>query len=132
MLPAFVIPLGSGWWLQTAGLTTIYLGAGALLCAAASLDLPRTGWTRPIAWIGSYSYSIYLWHVPALQWLVGGRDSLLGDRLGVGGGLVAYLATALALGIVLGKVVEYPFLRWRDRWIPSRSSMLQMGRRSAG
>jgi peptidoglycan/LPS O-acetylase OafA/YrhL len=61
---------------------------------------------RPIAQIGVYSYSIYLWHT-----LVATVCRSLIDREWM---LVPYMATAIGLGICMSRFVELPCLEVRD------------------
>jgi peptidoglycan/LPS O-acetylase OafA/YrhL len=35
----------------------------------------------------------------------------------------AYFATAILIGIVLSKLIEFPILALRNRWFPPRASM---------
>jgi peptidoglycan/LPS O-acetylase OafA/YrhL len=72
---------------------------------------PRDLRAAPIAEIGRYSYSIYLWHM-----IVTGfwrsfpitAATFLGD-----------LSTCLAIGVSMGVIVEFPILHLRDKFIPS-------------
>ena len=65
-IPAFIYEIGPTLPLYTWGFTALYLGAGALLIACL-----RSEWSiRPLAMIGFYSYSIYLWHVPVQRILL--------------------------------------------------------------
>lgn len=74
---------------------------------------------RTVAWVGLYSYGIYLWHVAAAMpaqraahylpaWLV---PALLGLAPPVIGTL---------LGVITTKLIELPTLRLRDKWFPRR------------
>ena len=112
-VPAFCMEIGSGWYLHTLGLTGFYLAGGVLLLFALRWG---SAW-RPIAVVGAYSYSIYLWHIPVrffgLGWLP--RDVSPVTRAGV------YLALCIVVGIVAAWLVERPFLAVRDRLFPTRS-----------
>ncbi len=111
--PAFCLEIGSGWYLHTVGLTGFYLASGVLLMFALRW---KNAW-RPLAFIGAYSYSIYLWHIPVrffgLGWLP--RNSAPLTRA------AAYLALSLLAGIAAAWLVERPFLALRDRLFPTRS-----------
>jgi peptidoglycan/LPS O-acetylase OafA/YrhL len=84
----------------------------------------REGSRRPaiyrlVAWIGLYSYGIYLWHVSVLGGIIA-----IAPRLH-GWASVAWLALApMVLGVLLGvlftKLVEFPALRLRERLFPRR------------
>jgi peptidoglycan/LPS O-acetylase OafA/YrhL len=108
------------------GLSLLYLGFGGLLAVAFCSRLPGVPPVAlsAVAAIGVNSYSIYLWHVPVREW--GGR--LLALIVGQPGltlpGLALYVAASLAAGHVAFLLVERPFLRLRDRYVPPRSPAL--------
>ena len=123
LLPAFVLPPDSRL-LNTLGLTCCYIAGGCLLMGALSFDIPDRGIAAVLAFVGSRSYSIYLWHAPMLRW---GLPLLAGITGAVWYWPIyfpLYLCGALALGIVMAALVEYPALRLRDRWFPSRGRAL--------
>jgi peptidoglycan/LPS O-acetylase OafA/YrhL len=126
----FVLDFGDrlgGVVLATIGLPLLSLGSGLLLLLAVRAGSPETrvgaALLRGVAWVGAHSYSIYLWHG-----LVGILNRLAFARwwperpLEVEAG--AYIAGSVVVGILLGKLVEAPALRLRDRWLPSRSGAL--------
>jgi peptidoglycan/LPS O-acetylase OafA/YrhL len=68
ILPAFVYPVETTFFLHTTGLTLLYAGFGLILIAMLAGPVYRQ---RPVSWIsyvGSRSYSIYLWHLPLAFW----------------------------------------------------------------
>lgn len=108
-------------FIQVFGLTFNYFGFGAILLAVLHTPMDNL-LTRGLAFIGFYSYSIYLWHidmarVPAkavsmyvfstphkLVWLTA---------------TVYYVLLAIGMGIFMGRLIEFPALRLRDRLFPS-------------
>lgn len=99
------------------GLTTLYVGFGIVLLTLMINPLPVNFLTSPIARIGVYSYSIYIWH----------RLFQMGSEICVPnapGNLflkeVVYLIGAIFGGIVMAKVIEMPMLALRERVIPAR------------
>ncbi|MBI2843436.1 MAG: acyltransferase [Armatimonadetes bacterium] len=114
-------PFGLSSWMRcTIGLTLTYLGFGGLLLICVFRLINPPALARPalltLALIGSYSYSIYLWHLPML-WLTKHVETFF---LSLG----LYLAGCVIVGCALSKFVEYPVLRLRDRLIPSESGSL--------
>ena len=81
--------------------------AGAVVVAAASLDRPpaafRVFTTRPLRWLGSRSYGIYLWHWPIMVVLhvADSPDSSLLRRL-------TAVTASLAIAEVSYRVIEQP------------------------
>lgn len=117
---------------RTIGYSLLYLGYGAILLAAIFTPL-ESGWAgkimqsipcRLIAFLGFYSYSIYLWHIsfrnivfeyqrpllifvpPIIQWPVG---------------MFIYLAGVSIVGYGAGAAIEMPMLKLRDRMFPSKA-----------
>lgn len=79
----------------------------------------RSALYRLIAWIGLYSYGIYLWHVSVVAPLMSIAPRLphwtvpLWTRL-------APPIVGIGIGIVFTKLVEFPALKLRDRLFPRR------------
>ncbi len=81
---------------------------GAVLVIAAGALSRRNAATRaleagPLVWIGDRSYSIYLWHWPAL---------ILGSSMGITDstvGVITIVALSVALAMFSYRYIEYPF-----------------------
>lgn len=121
---ALILPCAIGGhqqlYLYTVGLTMLYVGWGILLLVAMSYEFQTTNKIIiGIAKIGIYSYSIYLWHK-----LFSGLCPLLAVWYPVLPGtnlwLWIYFFTSIFVGITMSKCVEWPVLRLRDRFFPSR------------
>ena len=68
-------------------------------------------WLKPLARLGAYSYSIYLWQQAFASVIHGTRPTFWE---------FAFLSTgSIMIGIVMAKCVEIPVLRLRDRVLPS-------------
>lgn len=120
---------------RTVGLSGTLLGAGAFLVATYHTHASDFGrWSRfvarpaqLVAWIGLYSYTIYLWHVTTM----GIVERVIGGRILAGSDVsnpAAWAACAgmactgaILAGVVASKVVEQPVLHLRDRIFPSRT-----------
>jgi peptidoglycan/LPS O-acetylase OafA/YrhL len=118
----------------TIGYTLLYLGYGAILLSVLSTQivpgklgrLMASPPARLLAWVGFYSYSVYLWHLdfaPGLsRWLLEHLQiSKLGPELTYSLGVVLYLPLAVTIGVGLARLIEGPSLRLRDKLFPSRA-----------
>jgi peptidoglycan/LPS O-acetylase OafA/YrhL len=112
LVPPFVWPLRSTLWIPTIGFTSLYLGAAAILLAWLPAPEPAHPIARGLAYIGSHSYSMYLWHVPF--------NHVLFPQLGGNWGLyaLAYLCGSVMIGIGMAALIEFPVMRLRDRYWP--------------
>ena len=121
-------------WYGVATHLAIGIGSGLLVLAAI---VPRDGGARPwplrvlgspiAAWVGTISYGIYLWHLPALQLI---EPALLphptsASALSLGLVWLAVVAAAIVLGAASFYLVERPaqrLLRRRGRRELDRAS----------
>jgi len=122
--------------MQTGGLTLIYLGFACILVFALRTQIPAAGWgaviVKRLAAVGYYSYSIYLWHLLVAfvmpwvgMWLARLHRPLL-DAIYQYAHFPLYICLALALGIMMARLIELPVLAIRDRVFPSRSTPLSV------
>ena len=118
LLPAFLFDLEHTPWLHVSGLTVIYLGSGTLLLAMLYTRMPDSRAIRGLATIGTFSYSIYLWHMPVQQWLIPIIEGVIDVRLHWYAYAAVYLVGSMVVGIEACRVIEYPMLRVRDRLYP--------------
>jgi peptidoglycan/LPS O-acetylase OafA/YrhL len=106
-------------YMSTLGYTVNYLGFGALTLLIYGYHgaLIRSRVYKAIAWIGTYSYGIYLWHLSVREPLASLArrfpDSIAWLFL-----IVAQYSAAIVLGFIVTKLVEFPVLRLRDRFFP--------------
>ncbi len=101
------------------GYNILYLGSGFLLLAALSLNSTSTAPLKWLGWLGKHSYSVYLWHMPLLDWI----KPLFPRTADEGKFLVSeliYVATAWVFGIIMARIIEIPTLRLRDKLFPAK------------
>jgi len=122
--PAFIFPLGSTPLIITIGFMLLYVGSGFLLIAALVTPVSRRGPVNALAYAGSHSYSIYLWHMPIALWAVPKLNKILGtsENWFIYAGV--YLLGSVLFGILMAALVEFPVLHLRDRLFPSRGRPL--------
>lgn len=116
------------WFLLTIGLSFIYIGFGGLLLVSLRIRnvLPRSlsavaGFIGTIcAFIGAYSYSIYLWHIPFAAFAFGVVRRILHIQFDPALHFSFYVVGSLIFGIFMAKLIEFPVLKIRDRLFPSR------------
>jgi peptidoglycan/LPS O-acetylase OafA/YrhL len=120
-----VLTTQSSTFTLTLGFTLLYLGFGSLLIL--TLRSPLIGAaqkTRPfrlLAYIGTHSYSIYLWHGLVALWIPTLLSRLLGFPAPFLVECLVYLAASILLGIFAANIIEIPMLKIRDTLFPSRA-----------
>lgn len=135
--PMIIIDIREGWFVSVLGFTFLYVGYGLILIAVvhSPLEVGILGrvmgsrFGKTIAFIGVFSYPIYLWHIdlgrvplqafasrglfitlsPSWRWIVFST---------------MYLVLAVGGGVVLGLLVEKPALALRDMFFPSRTASM--------
>jgi peptidoglycan/LPS O-acetylase OafA/YrhL len=112
LVPAFVFQLDTPL-MNTIGFSSLYVGFGCLVVWAVDRPSSKRWVACAMAWIGRYSYSIYLWHIPVGYYLFKGRPGLFFFLEGT--------LASIAVGAGMSWLIEVPQLRLRDRLFPSRS-----------
>ncbi len=112
-------------YVHTFGLTSLYLGFGALMMLAlyssTAERASRTGIGRILGYTGARSYSVYLWHVPVvygLNWLVRPLRVAEPQWLPVVEWPV-YVVLAFLVGVLAANLIELPVMKLRDRLFPA-------------
>ncbi|MFM0598044.1 MULTISPECIES: acyltransferase family protein [Paraburkholderia] len=113
---------------ESIGYTIQALGFAALIVLVLEYSGSlRESWIyRGVAWIGLYSYGIYLWHSLALA----PGDMLIRKTTAMGFppsliwvlALTAQFAIAIFIGYVTTRAIEYPFLLMRNALFPEKRS----------
>jgi peptidoglycan/LPS O-acetylase OafA/YrhL len=123
-------------FIQSFGLTLVYLGFGGLLMLCLTAPEPRqtsspvsVAWQKisgALAFVGMYSYSIYLWHVPVQ--IVGTNTLNALSPVPLGPVLLTwiYVAVSIPFGILMARLVEFPVLRFRDKLFPRVSQPVKV------
>jgi peptidoglycan/LPS O-acetylase OafA/YrhL len=111
-------------WMYTYGFTALFVGYGCLLVSllhvpVEGLPLPLLAAVRVIAYVGTFSYSIYLWHIVWLRFVQSAH--LLPSN---SARLLTFYLGSILLGILTAKIVEFPALRLRDQLFPAAGPLL--------
>jgi len=111
-------------WMYTYGFSLLYLGFGAIILGAlgAPMELMPGAFqpiARILAFVGGYSYSIYLWHIPLLIFLAS-HGILFKPYLGVG----TFVFGSIALGVLTSELFEIPTIKLRDKLFPQSSALV--------
>lgn len=117
---AYVFPLERSSVSYTVGFTIFYLMFGGLVMAARMYpNFGSSGPQRLLAWMGIYSYTIYLAH--SVIYELPGSSTLrfmMISRFGTAGDQVLFLGLSIAVGVLISHAIERPFLRLRAKWFP--------------
>lgn len=135
-LPLLAVVAGTVVWLvflqrnlvveESIGYTIQAIGFAALIVLVLEYSGAIRGARlyRAVAWIGVYSYGIYLWHSVALAPgdVFIRKASTFGIPVMVAWGLALALQFAVAIiaGYAATRAIEFPFLRIRDALFPAR------------
>ena len=122
LFPAFCLPRETTPFMYTYGFTLLYMGSGCLLVAALGFRARATRFATAVAYLGSHSYSVYLWHLPVAVWGTAVFARLLGQHYGWFAYVLIYLLGSLCFGMAISIFTEFPVLRFRDRFFPSRGN----------
>jgi peptidoglycan/LPS O-acetylase OafA/YrhL len=125
LIPAFLFPR-EHFAMHTFGYSLFWIGASLIVLwgwahhAASNGEKDRGGNAvlKVMAYIGMFSYSIYLWHLPYSISLVHRLVGNLQTPYAYGLAMLVYSFTAILLGIVSYSLVEGPALNLRDRLFP--------------
>jgi peptidoglycan/LPS O-acetylase OafA/YrhL len=112
-IPAFTMRLDKEVFVPTVELTLLYLGSGLIVVAVAGWEPKLNKITKGIAFVGSRSYSIYLWHLPFHEAIVTKYLAFTWYTYAV-----SYLVGSIVVGVVMYWLVEFPALKIRDRLFP--------------
>jgi len=121
LVPAFCFPLEHTPFIYTYGLSLLYLGSGCLLVSALGFQSPKSRFANAIAYVGSHSYSVYLWHIPIALWVPVLAQEFLSNYYNWFVYAAICTIGSIAFGIGMAIVIEFPVLRIRDRFFPSRA-----------
>jgi peptidoglycan/LPS O-acetylase OafA/YrhL len=120
--PAFIFRHSSTPFIYTFGFSLFYIGSGLILAGSLAREVHDNWLTRALSFIGAHSYSIYLWHT----FIAYDGATILKRVLGAHWNWYiyagAYWTGAILFGVLMSLLVEYPFLRLRDRFFHSRAS----------
>jgi peptidoglycan/LPS O-acetylase OafA/YrhL len=119
LVPAFVVEFAEAPWMSHVGVTMLSFGCGALVVGSLLIDPRPARAARWLATIGTYSYSIYLWH---FLFEKGAHDYL--RAFGWPVYALAYVGGAVTVGMAFGRAIETSALAIRDRLFPSASGRL--------
>lgn len=114
LVVAFAMPKTKFPFLIAIWFTVLYLGYGGVV--AWSFYQPQSDRlaARALAWVGRYSYSIYLWNGPIMVSPLNSHPGLVF--------LPLYMAGSIGVGVAMSHLVEIPHLKLREKILPSKSS----------
>jgi peptidoglycan/LPS O-acetylase OafA/YrhL len=134
------VPFMAGSSKLTYGYLLATISAAAVLTGVYHMrhvDLPSAAqfFMEPVSavvcWVGTYSYSIYLWHPTIFRIMERQVTNRLGYNAADENAMILWVAAAVVITVatvllsaLVSRLVEVPTLRFRDQLFPSRSSSI--------
>jgi peptidoglycan/LPS O-acetylase OafA/YrhL len=121
ILPNFIFKRESNRWISIFFLSINPVAFGLLMSCALTIKARFIG-NHILAFIGRYSYAIYLWHGLINEYV---RDFFQPQNSGIGFVLYIFVFYGVTIIVSIGvtELIEKTFLRFRDRYFPSRIKM---------
>ncbi len=119
-IPAFLTLIEKSVFIYTFGFSLFYLAGGMLLVGSLGMKLPENKLVKTIAFLGSCSYSIYLWHLPATTLLVNVLEKPMSLKSNWFAYFAIYVLGSVIVGVIMARLIELPVLALRNRIFPSR------------
>jgi len=114
-------------FMSTIGLSLLFIGFGGILLIflfvpeyirqAKKIITARV--FDAIAWIGFYSYSIYLFHLFIKRYFIGALKQYI--PLNTYTSFFLYAGLSILAGYIVARVIERPFLNLRETYFPKRT-----------
>jgi peptidoglycan/LPS O-acetylase OafA/YrhL len=110
-------------WIRVYGFVLCYLAGGALLLGFLKIfERTASPPARFLGFLGANSYSVYLWH-PLGVYLA---STFFMQRTHDATAWIGYCllsnVVVWVIGVAAARAVEFPVLKLRDHWIPSRTT----------
>ena len=118
ILPAFIFQIELTPWISVYGVILFYIGAGMIILGAINSTTLAKGCFAQIAHLGTYSYSIYIWHMTVRESLLPQFYKLISpffNPIPWQANLFFYISGSILFGLVMAYLIEYPILIARDR-----------------
>ena len=124
IFPSFIFSVNT-IYMSTIGLTQLYIGFGIILSVfliEPNIDFVLKKYigkhvVNLVAFIGIYSYGIYLFHMFLIRYLFDFIHKF-GVELNFRVEFVLYFALSIFFGVIMTKLIEKPFLGFRDKLFP--------------
>ena len=118
----FIFPREDNKWISIVMLGVNPLAFGLVMIALLKVKYSLFNSETLYSKIGVCSYSIYLWHPLVNTFLYKTLQQLSKKYFILNYYIyfVLYLIIAVLVGVIFTKIIEGPFLKFRDRYYPSR------------
>ncbi len=121
--PVAALAVGAAFFVVSDHSASYYRGGAALFCVAVAVGLwaietlpdgpvARALSWRPVVWVGTISYGLYLWHWPLVQWLRD-PDLIVNSRVRQ----LVEVSLAFVIAAASFYLVERPIRRGRLPWV---------------
>jgi peptidoglycan/LPS O-acetylase OafA/YrhL len=126
--PTFIFPFFDKW-IFTVGYTSIWLGYSGIVVLCIFLPSLKNTWDYVfnqnklallIAWIGFYSYAIYLFHLLIGPMVQNNLLKYIWKQAPLNVRFLVFLTANILFGYVISTLIEQPILKWRDKVLPSK------------
>ena len=125
ILPAFIFKIETNPWISIYGVIFFYTGAGMIIMGCISSRTLSKDFFAKLSKLGTYSYSIYIWHMPVRESILPQFYKLISPLFSAMSwqvNLLFYILGSRTFGVIMANIIEYPILLVRDRCFPDKNA----------